>query len=675
MGPSNLIDINQFPFNAPIGYSKNPLLYGEGMAKLLALALEETRGLAVGLELELTISLLNQLMFLERSVPRILPLNPTISGLTQPPLTLDILPFEIRLIIANELSQFDCLNLLRVSKAMYESTISRLYQFIVVDQEYSRFNNEMEYGFKRMKQESINNTQKHRYVQHFSCTFINSPYNFKRFIKTYNQKLEKEGDHEGFPYVRKFECIDLPDSLNIYDHELNDDLIHFFRNLSSLNQLIWLSDNFRLEFLHALPKKELITTLFLNIKFSNYLGELNELENDSGLNFPNLVNFQIQPFQNARKLIKIINTLLINPKNDPQRLCTKLETLNLSRVNKSVDNNISLPNSHDLITLTSTLPRTQDPINHSTLKDLDIKIIPALFKQTRLKYLTNLTSLSLDNILVAPADAALLIKSVNLAKIKVLSFRGISEYQMLSVDSNVGTIRDKLEPSFIVQIAPHLVNIKRLALDYRQALVESVPEFLEVVATKRAPLEALDLTIRLNRTKPLDSHDAQIDFFNEYAEGIARFPRLHTLSVEIRQEIDNYSDSNNLNVLTSVPPHTQFYTKLLGLTQLKCLRINPGESENVNEALGFILKLPLLKKLEIFGNKAGGSPNLGLGMVHPSLYDEWFKVQHVAIFYLKCNRNLQYIRINSCIFECDGRTMKINPRCGIARWFDQSARV
>lgn len=241
MGPSNLIDINQFPFNAPIGYSKNPLLYGEGMAKLLALALEETRGLAVGLELELTISLLNQLMFLERSVPRILPLNPTISGLTQPPLTLDILPFEIRLIIANELSQFDCLNLLRVSKAMYESTISRLYQFIVVDQEYSRFNNEMEYGFKRMKQESINNTQKHRYVQHFSCTFINSPYNFKRFIKTYNQKLEKEGDHEGFPYVRKFECIDLPDSLNIYDHELNDDLIHFFRNLSSLNQLIWLS--------------------------------------------------------------------------------------------------------------------------------------------------------------------------------------------------------------------------------------------------------------------------------------------------------------------------------------------------------------------------------------------------------------------------------------------------
>lgn len=655
MSPSNLIDNNPYPLNAPIGYSKNPLLYGKDLAG--------SRRSVLALQLRL-----------DQLVPRALPPTGEDSGPAPSGLTLETLPFEVRVIIANELSQFDCLNLLRVNRALYQSTIPRLYQYIVVDEEYSRFNNETEYGFKRSFHVSINNTQQHRYLHHFSCTFINSPYSFKRFIRTYNHKFAEEGDHEGFPHVRKFECIHLPDSLNIYDHDLNDELIHFFRNLSSLNQLIWLSDNFRLEFLHSLPQKALVTTLVLNIKFSNYLGELNEVENDSRLNFPNLTHFQIQPFQNARKLVKIIDNLLINPRNDPDQLSSKLETLNLSRINRTVDNHISLPNSHDLITL-SPLQRTQNPVNHSTLKDLDIKIIPALFRQSRLTYLTNLTSLSLDNVLVSPADASLLIKSVNLAKLRKLSLRGISEYQMLSVDNRVGSVRELLEPSFIVQIAPYLTNIKRLALDYRQALVDSVPEFLEVVASNRAPLEAVDLTIRLNHTKPLDSHEAQTDFYNEYADGIARFLKLHTLSIEIRHEIDNYSDSNNLNVLTSIPPHTQFYKKLATLARLQCLRINPGENNNVNEALELILKLPLLNKLEIFGNKAGGSPNLGLGMVHPSLYDEWFKVQHVALFYLQCNRHLQYVRINQCIFECDGSSMKVNPRTGITRWFDQNARV
>ncbi|KAK6463920.1 hypothetical protein DFJ63DRAFT_54140 [Scheffersomyces coipomensis] len=666
---ANLIGNNQFPissFNSPIGYSKNPLLYGQQHNHD-----ESTNASGT------TTPIIDEQ-----------PSSATITShnvsLTTPPkeLTFDKLPYEIRSQVANELSQFDCIKLLLVNKAIYASTITRLYQYIIIDEDYNSFNNEKEYNYRRYERDN-------KYRSQFSCTFINSSYNLKRFIRVYNTKFMKEhsfdGIDENFPHIRRFECIKIPDSLNIYDYELNDQLILFFKHLICLRQLIWLNDNFRLEFLYNLKNKYLINTLVLNIKFSNYLNELNdanELDDYSKLTFPNIINFQIQPFHNSKKLMKIINNLLIN-RHDPVDVSSNLRSLVLSKYHKSYDNNILLPNCRDLIGFTSS--NNNNDINninnnnnftvHTTLHEIDLKSISSLFRFSKLKYLSNLTTLSLDNILITPEDSQIFINAINLPHLTSLSLRGISEYQIIS-DEAFGTrdrnvILEYLKPSFLEHIAPHLHNLRHLSIDYRQTYIDSVPLFIQTIPSKS--LKSLDLLIRLNHTKPLSNHEDELKFYNEYQLAILTHAKtLNKLSIELRQEIDNYSDSNNLNILVSIPSRIHFYSDLVQLTSLTSLRINPGD--NVDEFLYLIKNLHSLKKLDIFGSKAGGSPNLGLGMIHPSIYDEWYKVQHVALFYLQCNAHIDYIRINSCIFECNGINLQINPRYGITRWFDRHIR-
>lgn len=77
--------------------------------------------------------------------------------------------------------------------------------------------------------------------------------------------------------------------------------------------------------------------------------------------------------------------------------------------------------------------------------------------------------------------------------------------------------------------------------------------------------------------------------------------------------------------------------------------------------------------LDDYGQTAGGAPNLGLGMVHPSVFDEWFKVQHVALLYHEAQTHLNYVRIKSYIFDFDDDAA--NPRSGIDRWFEEKVRV
>ena len=663
MAPANLIENNQFPislFNSPIGYAKNPLLYDQ----------DSTRS---------SISTAASWEAVTRPVEK----SPAANNFT-----FDKLPYEIRLKVANELSQFDCIKLLRVNKALYTSTVPRLYQYIVIDQDFNVFNNEKEYSFRHFEsRQDLGGTARQR--KEFSCTYINSSYNFKRFIKEYNTKFSREykdnREDVEFPHIKKFECINLPDSLNIYDYDLNARLIQLFQNFVHLRQLIWINDNFRLEFLYNMPRKELVHTLILNIKFSNYLNELpedNELDDCSRLNFPNLVNLQIQPFQNSRKLTKIIDNLLVNT-NDSVRVSTNIRALVLSRFHKHAEansnNNILLPNSRDLISFRNldsiTNGGTHSTI-HSTLHDMELHSLAALFKNTKLHRLCNLSVLALDNMLVSPNDAKLFIDSVNLPNLKSLFLKGMSEYQILDhneIDSEMGRrqLLTMLQPSFLVQISYHLTGLKNLCIDYREAMVDTVPDFLQNLPY--ACLKSLELVIRLNHTIPLPTESDERKYFSRYADAIVNFScSLTKLSLQIRSEVDNYQDSTNFNVLAAIPNNTGFYEKLYKMQKLKGIRLNPGD--NANEVLELVRHLKTLKKVDIFGSRAGGCPNLGLGMIHPNIYDEWYKVQHVALFYLQSNPNIDYIRINSFIFECDGTTLKINPRYGITRWFDSHVR-
>ncbi|ODV77959.1 uncharacterized protein CANTADRAFT_26939 [Suhomyces tanzawaensis NRRL Y-17324] len=623
--------INQYSLNSPIGYSKNPYNPTQSPQSTSSSALAEVpRGSSPHF-----------------AIPRFSapdsPLNTSESYYSHHSTPQDYndratnfqdLPFEVRSRVAAELSQYDCVRLLTVSKTVYSSTIARLYEHIIIDQQFDRFNNEKEYGYKKI-------TMQDGQPVASSCTYINSAFAFKRFLQSTNAHTTS--------LIRRFDCVDLPDSLNLYDHQLHDQLLRLFEHMCLLSQLVWLNDNFRLEYLHQLPHKHLVSTLVLNIKFSNYLSELEPLpyhEDCKGLVFPNLVNFQIQPFQNSSKLVRIVNNLLVN--NNPN-VSDNLDTLVLSRYQRrDSTSTMTLPNCDELMA----------PGRSLGPKDENITV---LFKGSRLRYLSNLTCLSLDNLSVSPREARTFIESVNLAGLDTLVLRGILEYL-------VGN--DRCQP-FLLEIAQHLTSLKHLSLDHRQALVDSVPEFLLCLPARK--LESLDLVIRNNPTKDyLDHGDREREYYDDYARAIGLFRNTLTrLSFEVREEVHGYNDTNNLNILQCVPAHTSFYTQLQQLTHLRCLRVSPGEQ--VEEVALLVQRLPLLVMLDIFGNKAGGAPNLGLGMVHPTIYDEWFKVQHVALLYLQYNPKLEYIRINQCIFECNGPN--IEPRNGISRWFDGKIRL
>lgn len=618
-------DKENYLFNSPVGYSKNPLE---------PLILSQTQ---------------------HENLPTLMNEKPQLNGL-------DSLPFEVRAKIANELSQFDCLNLIRTNKAMYTSTMPRLYQHIVIDENYSQFNREI--SFKHYERPAEGN---HGYVKENSCTFIKSSYSFRRllthYIVLYENKFKYCGpsyvNADNFPYIKTLKCIELPDSLNTYDHDLNDQISDFFTTLVHLRELVWLKDNFRLEYLNSLPNTNSIKTLILNIKFSNYLSELStspsahsdaelisSVSSLKQLSFPQVTNFQIRPFQNSKRLQRIINNLLVC--ENTEQILYNLKVLKIARFDKDV--NVLVPPCQELVSS-----------NADSLSDLDLYTIRSLY-ESKLDYLPNLEVLLLNNCLLTLDDADLLIEKVNLSNLKTFELKNVSEYHRYH-EREVSS-HDRPEDSFLTRLVSHIDQLEHLALDFREAYTDTVWLFLSNLRSRK--LKSLDLIIRYNDTK-LHAFTTG-DLYQCYAQALVSGYMTESvikLSMEIKQE-------NQFCDLVIPLPTNYFYDQIGRFKKLKSLRINPNVSQDHYEVLQLVGSLPRLTYLDVFGAQAGGAPNLGLGMVHPTIYDDWFKVQHVAIMYFQQNPHVKYIRINKCVFE---RKLEVVPRDGLDTWFSQLVRV
>lgn len=243
----------------------------------------------------------------------------------------------------------------------------------------------------------------------------------------------------------------------------------------------------------------------------------------------------------------------------------------------------------------------------------------------------HVTKLSLTGLMVQEDDFAHLNDSINLGNLVDLELGQLIESKTLETSS------------FLEKLGPKLTNIKYLSLDYRESHKDNVPKFLKTINK----LTKLNLIARINDTKPFKDY--------LYAEALQYHkPSLTHLAINFKLETGiNFIDLPiNLSLID-----------LSELKQLKSLKFN---SNNEANNVCVIQNLPNLKYLQLFGLKAGGAPNLGLGMIHPNIFDEWFKVQHVALIYYDNNQNLDYIKINNCLFECKD---KVIPRDGIDNWF------
>lgn len=254
-------------------------------------------------------------------------------------LTLETLPFEIRELIAQQCLQADAFRLSLTCKALYDSTIARLYQCIIFDSSHRHFNKETNY--KRLKPKTNNYLLGSFAHQSYSAQYAaelgnssilasecESNYNelffsyasvhtvggMRRCIRTLTRDPSKAA------YIQRFEVLN---NIDISDFEFREFLENTLPNMKNLAILLWdcspllTPDLLRLVCQKSnadnnensdsdgfnnqcnLYENRNIETLSLNIKFPQ---SNTQNINLSQLCFPNLRKVTIRPFLSSTNL-------------------------------------------------------------------------------------------------------------------------------------------------------------------------------------------------------------------------------------------------------------------------------------------------------------------------------------------------------------------------------------
>jgi len=556
------------------------------------------------------------------------------------------LPFEIRLKIAGELSQYDALSLLRVNKAFFQSTVVRLYHTIVVDPSYSQFNHEIYQSELQNHDQSVN-----------TSTFIKMKYSLKNFLKIISQEMPLEvmgQGHENKNYgslINKIQFVELPDGFNS-PFDLNFFTFMSVKKLQRLSRFYWSSDEeLSFELVNRLPNKANLNSLNVSVDFKKVRNS-NDFEAFKG--FHNLEKLSLEPFLNSFNLFQIFKNLLEGNDNK-----LNLKVLRLARVNSN-HNFIKNPSSSLLVLTTYILE------NESiSLSDYDMNCILNLFilfnaADTRLE---DLRILSLDSIVVSTMDAKRLNTVMDLAKLRQLELKNITEVQLpedIHSPLSMNELYTRLDGGFLKALGKRLKNLTKLSIDYRESLRDSVPAFINSLQN----LEELDITIRWNVTK-LCSIQSWKHLCFLYLRSILKHSKtLKKLSLDTKED-SVFCDLHKLIF-------TECLLELGELKELESLRLHGYSLQPCAPLLAASLKK--LKYFELFGSGAGGAPHMGLQVIHDGVLDDWLRVQHVAAAISEQNEHIEFIKIDKCLFEVQGKG-KLLPRDGLEGWFDSKVRV
>lgn len=451
-----------------------------------------------------------------------------------------------------------------------------------------------------------------------SFTYINQLYSLKKFFHTKRTKS-----------IKALYVVSLPDLLWLDDPLMKKLQLEFFGSLSNLHELVWLASFFDTEYLVQLPSHSLLTRLEINVAHGS-------LEDSPSLSFPNLESLSMRPFSCNSSVSRVM----------PQTL----QKLKLAQF--AEDPAVLLPPARYLADPDDYLDHSRHERRRVGFRHESRKMgsdISDMVRRKGLGVIHTLTGLSLDNFLVSEDDALRLANAVVLPQLRQLELKNVSEIGPVE-SSRIG---------FLGQLGPRVPALQHLRLDFREASPDTVGPFLRGVAE----LKSLDLVVRMNEVKKsyVDINSMYVD----YGETIGNLQHLEHLCVEVREEVELLDKT-----LPTPVPMLEGFTRL---TKLRSLRLNGNEGAHAVEMfLDLLRKLPKLTILDVFGKWAGGPPNLGLGMVHPNVFDSWFKVQHVALLYWRVQTLIKYIRIRECVFEV--RHGVANPRNHLDRWFDSQIR-
>lgn len=575
-------------------------------------------------------------------IPRTIP--ESTSHMSVYPSSIDKLPFEIRLLIANELSQYDTLSLMLVNRAFYQVAVIRLYTEIIVDPSYSYFN---------MDILSAHLSTAYR------ASYIKTRYSLKTFCKTVEKATSVGTPEKGIEkctqyasYVNSLQVIELPDSFDI--HTDFTVLMRSMLKLANLRSLYWGSQTeLTLRMIDRIPNKAKLKSLRMRV-------DLKAVRSPSAFEsfaqFNNLEHLSLVQLLKSRNLKYIFLNLV---KDGNVQSIYKLESLQLSMHDSLHGFNKNIPSSM--------LVLTQFIIENEQMKmtDYDLDTIKYMYEVCSqadfiLKYLK---VLSLDSVLVSCKDASRLHQMCDMKQLQQLELKNVSEIQHIpgvNVPISMNDLARRLDTGFLkILDGRQLENVTRLRIDYREGLRDSVPAFIESFNR----LEELDVTIRWNLTK-LCSVDSWVTLCNAYITAILKHSgTLRKLSLEAKEdsvfcELDKQFD-------------TAVLMKLSALSNLESLRVH-GYSLQPYATL-LLSELPKLKYVVLYGSSAGGAPHMGLQVVHNGVLDDWLRVRHVASEIASVNNNVEFIKIDKCLFQIKDSVAV--PRDGLDRWFESKVRV
>lgn len=558
------------------------------------------------------------------------------------------LPIEIKVRITNILSQYDLLNLASVSKSFYDAAMFSLYENVVIDPSYSYLN------------DSLKNKPLQR------TTFIKTRHNLKEFMSVISQEKQDTPFPLGI-LVKSLKVVSLPDGVTA--HELANFIHKSLPTLTRLDSFYWKDKSRVLPYdtLEHIPNRRNLTSLSVNLDLSKVYG--------SHHTFPNLLKLSISPFVDSSRLEQFLTKIVFS-----QNVVSRLTTLQLAReasslLHKPMGNvNVgqSLVITRYMIDNNLQQPDTSQSDKSINYNNIDCGFWNFLDPVAASGYrFRSLIRLDINSANFLPADSEKVISCIDLQKLEYLSLTNVNEVQIVQdVDYEVHDFTslalEHLKPSFLTGIVPHFCNLKKLKIDYREAMTDTVPDFIAMLhSVAKVELEELDIVIRWDHTKLATTPDWERTS-QRYIKAILKHKRsLKKLSLIAKEESTFYELHKN------IPSGTLL--QLVECENLQSLRLH-GDSLRPSGHM-LINKLPHLQFLDLVGKKAGGPPHMGLQVVHDGVLDDWYRVIHVALTLAQGNSSLKFIKIHKCLFEC-GKSGNVIPRSdGLNCWFEKETRV
>ncbi|AAS51293.1 ACR067Cp [Eremothecium gossypii ATCC 10895] len=283
--------------------------------------------------------------------------------------------------------------------------------------------------------------------------------------------------------------------------------------------------------------------------------------------------------------------------------------------------------------------------------------------------LENLRELDISGADFRPSDAVTVRNNIALRHVETLSFTNVNEIQVLpEISYEVSDMRWLLDThfrqGFLPSIAREFRNLRRLRLDYKEAVRDSTPEFLKELAGAGVRLVEIDLMIRWDKSRALT--ETWESTTERYVQGItAHRATLNKLSLLAKEELNYFELHKNIPAAS--------LSKLARCENIQSLRIYGDSLQNCGGDL--LEAFPRLKYLDLCGREAAGPPHLGLYPAREAKLDNWYRTIHIPVRLAERITPLRFVRINTCLFECpaDG---PVSP-CpqGFDRWFERRTRV